>query len=118
MHGSPQNGGAKGHTGSPPPGPLNVNLRSRPLTHGQTSTDRPGFLTGQGLTCADPTTGKLETIVDPAMRTTTVTIDGSGDLTVAELPDGSMVSFVYDSDHRLITKVDPRGVAWHYDYGL
>ncbi len=34
------------------------------------------------------------------------------------LPDASTIEFTYDTDHRLITKTDPRGVAWNYAYGL
>jgi RHS repeat-associated protein len=54
-----------------------------------------------GVTTFSYTNGHLTSILQPGGRTTSVTIDGSGNLTNLTNPDGSLRSFSYDTNHHL-----------------
>jgi RHS repeat-associated protein len=45
--------------------------------------------------------GKLSAVAEPGSRTVTATVNGSGDLTGLTLPDGSLRTLAYDTNHHL-----------------
>ena len=59
--------------------------------------------------------GRLRRIEQPSGRVTTVSIDGSGDLTGLIRPDASRVTLTYAA-HRLVDLVDPRGKSTSFAY--
>jgi YD repeat-containing protein len=58
----------------------------------------------------------LRSIQDSSGRRTTLTINGSWDLTEWIRPDGTIITFVYDMSHKLTAIVDPEGHSTSYEY--
>jgi RHS repeat-associated protein len=60
--------------------------------------------------------GQLQSVTDPAGRTTSLAVDGNGHLTAATFPDGSSQQFFYDARGLLTQHVDKNGAIVTYGY--
>lgn len=72
---------------------------------------------GKQITLGYGTDGKLAWIDGAGGRRTTVTVDGSGDLTAIEDPAGGFaLQASYEASHRMSDRTDRRGGSWGFAY--
>ena len=64
----------------------------------------------------DPVSGMITSIQDSFGRLTTISVNGSGDLSQIMTPDLCISSLVYDGSHQMIGLINPLGDRTTYSY--
>lgn len=80
------------------------------------SLTAPGESTPHWIWSFNYSSGKLDSITDPAGRTTDFTVDDNGHLTAVDFPDNSSEQFFYDARGLLTQHVDRNDEITSYTY--